>query len=193
MYHKCEYIGAPLLVGSAVLFTLGDSHQLNFNVLGIIVVLLSLIFDAIHANSQQYILQAKTERDTTMELLVYSNIIAGVFAFIVSLFLGELNEFYYDYLPQQADNVLSKLLLWFLVRVMCLYVGVSAFVVFTKRFGAVFAVTVTTVRKILTVLLSYVFYPGKKAFIPVQHGTGTVLFILSLTLWGYGSVKKKGK
>ena len=54
-----------------------------------------------------------------------------------------------------------------------------------------FSVTITTIRKIMTVLLSYVFYPGKKAFIPLQHGTGTVFFILSLILFGYGSVKKK--
>ena len=43
----------------------------------------------------------------------------------------------------------------------------------------------------MTVGLSYVFYPGKKVFIPVQHGTGTALFIISLVLWGYGSVEKK--
>jgi len=190
-YHRCEYIGAPLLVASAVLFTFGDSNDLNFNVLGIIVVLLSLIFDAIHANSQQYILQAKTERDTTMELLVYSNMIAGVLAIIISVITGEITQIYYEYLPSQPDNTLSKLFIWFLVRVCCLYVGVSAFVVFTKRFGAVFAVTITTIRKILTVLLSYAFYPDKKAFIPIQHGTGTILFILSLSLWGYGTVKKK--
>ena len=51
--------------------------------------------------------------------------------------------------------------------------------------------TITTIRKILTVLLSYVFYPGKKLFIIEQHGTGTILFILSLILWGYGTIKKK--
>eukprot|EP01083_Nonionella_stella_P070222 187782_1 len=190
-YHQCEYIGAPLLVASAVLFTFGDSNDLNFNVLGIVVVLLSLLFDAIHANSQQYILQAKTERDTTMELLVYSNLIAGVLAGVVSLLTGEIDDMFHQYLPQQPDNTLYKLFMWFLIRVACLYIGVSAFVVFTKRFGAVFAVTITTVRKILTVLLSYVFYPGKKAFIPIQHGTGTALFVLSLSLWGYGTVKKK--
>ena len=53
------------------------------------------------------------------------------------------------------------------------------------------SVTITTIRKILTVLLSYVFYPGMKEFIPMQHGVGTLLFVLSLTLWGYGTVKKK--
>merc|ERR1712087_1011591 len=95
------------------------------------------------------------------------------------------------YLPAQPEGTLQKLLLWFVGRVACLYIGVSAFVVFTKRFGAVFAVTITTVRKILTVLLSYVFYPGKKQFIPMQHGVSTLLFVLSLTLWGYGTVKKK--
>jgi len=190
-YHRCEYIGAPLLVSSAILFCLGDSNDLNFNVLGIIVVLLSLVFDAIHANSQQYILQAKTERDTTMELLVYSNLIAGVLAMIVSFLTGEITQICYEYLPKQPDNTLNKLFIWFLVRVACLYIGVSAFVVFTKRFGAVFAVTITTIRKIMTVGLSYIFYPGKKSFILIQHGTGTVLFVLALTLWGYGTIKKK--
>ena len=146
-YHRCEYIAVPLLVASAVLFTFGDANDLNFNVFGIIAVIISLLFDAIHANSQQYILQAKTERDTTMELLVYSNLIAGVLALIVSFCYGEVNEIVYTYLPEHVDeDVLHKLFLWFVGRVACLYVGVSAFVVFTKRFGAVFAVTITTCR-----------------------------------------------
>mmetsp|Transcript_40397 Transcript_40397/g.35635 ORF Transcript_40397/g.35635 Transcript_40397/m.35635 type:complete len:526 (-) Transcript_40397:343-1920(-) len=190
-YHQCEKCGAPLLVGSAILFCMGDANDLNFNVLGIVVVLISLIFDAIHANSQQYILQAKTARDTTMELLVYTNLMAGVIAFVISFLMGEINEINYEWLPSQPDDTMNKLLLWFVGRVACLYIGVSAFVVFTKRFGAVFAVTITTIRKILTVGLSYVFYPGKKVFIPMQHGTGAILFVISLILWGYGSVEKK--
>jgi len=190
-YHHFEYIAAPLLVLSAVLFTLGDANDLNFNVLGIVVVLVSLIFDAIHANSQQYILRAKTERDTTMELLVFTNLIAGVVALAVSVATGEVGQIANVYLPSQPEGTLRRLFLWFGVRVGCLYVGVSAFVVFTKRFGAVFAVTITTIRKVMTVLLSWVFYPGKKQFVPMQHGSGTLLFMLSLMLWGYGSVKKK--
>jgi len=190
-YHHFEYIAAPLLVLSAVLFTLGDANDLNFNVLGIVVVLISLIFDAIHANSQQYILQANTKRDTTMELLVFTNLIAGVVALAVSVATGEVGQIANEYLPSQPEGTLRKLFLWFAVRVGCLYVGVSAFVVFTKRFGAVFAVTITTIRKVMTVLLSWVFYPGKKQFVPMQHGSGTLLFMLSLVLWGYGSVKKK--
>ena len=144
-YHRCEYIAVPLLVGSAVLFTLGDANDLNFNVLGIIVVVVSLLFDAIHANSQQYILQAKTERDTTMELLVYSNLIAGVLAFVVSYCYGEISEIVNVYLPEQDDGVFHALSVWFVGRVACLYIGVSAFVVFTKRFGAVFAGSVAFV------------------------------------------------
>eukprot|EP00485_Elphidium_margaritaceum_P023183 CAMPEP_0202711478 /NCGR_PEP_ID=MMETSP1385-20130828/23282_1 /ASSEMBLY_ACC=CAM_ASM_000861 /TAXON_ID=933848 /ORGANISM="Elphidium margaritaceum" /LENGTH=496 /DNA_ID=CAMNT_0049371225 /DNA_START=58 /DNA_END=1548 /DNA_ORIENTATION=- len=190
-YHRCEYVGAPILVLSAILFTLGDANDLNFNVLGIAVVLVSLIFDAIHANSQQYILQARTERDTTMELLVYTNLMAGAMALVMSLLVGEVTEIHFEYLPHQPQGTAQRLLVWFVVRVACLYLGVSAFVVFTKRFGAVFAVTVTTIRKIMTVFLSYVFYPGKKVFIPMQHGTGTLLFILALLFWGYGGVAKK--
>jgi len=190
-YDRCEYIAAPVLVLSAVLFTFGDANDLSFNALGIVVVSVSLIFDAIHANAQQLVLQAQTERDTTLELLVYSNLLAAAMAFVVSFCCGEVTQIQYEYLPAQPPSTALRLFLWFLVRVICLYVGVSAFVVFIKRFGAVFGVTITTIRKILTVLLSYVFYPGKKAFIPLQHGTGTVLFVLSLILAGYGSIKKK--
>lgn len=137
-YHVCEYVAAPLLVMSAVLFTFGDANDLNFNALGIVVVLVSLIFDAIHANSQQYVLQAKTERDTTMELLVYSNLLASAMAFVVSFCTGEIVQIQYEYIPIQPAGTAAKLLMWFVIRVACLYVGVSAFVVFIKRFGAVF-------------------------------------------------------
>ena len=137
-YHRCEYVAAPVLVLSAVLFTFGDANDLHFNALGIVVVSVSLIFDAIHANSQQYVLQAKTERDTTMELLVYSNLLAAAMAFVVSFCCGEIVQIQYEYLPAQPPGTAHKLVTWFVVRVACLYVGVSAFVVFIKRFGAVF-------------------------------------------------------
>ena len=165
---------------------IGDNEDsLTFNLLGIFIVLISIIFDGIHANCQEYILKAR-HKDTALELLVYSNFIAGILAGIISLISGEypgIMEFIKKYDPR-------ILLLWFSIRVACLYIGVSAFIAFTKKFGAVYAVTITTVRKILTVLLSYVFYPTQKPFTD-QHLYGTLTFAVAMMLNGFGAKQRK--
>ncbi|ETO09868.1 hypothetical protein RFI_27507 [Reticulomyxa filosa] len=178
-YNIFEYLAAPLMVGAAIAFSLGDaSESLSFNTWGIIVVIVSLIFDSIHANAQEYTL--KLHRDTALELLLYSNFFSGVFAALAGICAGELAPLFVFL----ATNSLLDILSWFTIRVLCLYVGVAALVIFTQRFGAVAAVTVTTVRKILTVLLSYVLWPTKSFARP--HAMGTLMFIGSLMLNGAG-------
>lgn len=158
---------------------------MTWNLGGIIVVLISIIFDGIHANCQEFILRAR-HKDTALELLVYSNFFAGIFAGFVSIIAGEIPG-----LIQFIDVHDPILLLsWFSIRVICLYIGVSAFIAFTKKFGAVYAVAVTTVRKILTVLLSYVFYPTQKPFTS-QHLLGTFLFAAAMILNGFGVNRHK--
>lgn len=175
-YTSWEYAAAPFMVLSAILFTIGDSTDaLRFDFWGIICVCVSLIFDSIHANAQEHTLCKY--QNTTIELLIYSNLISGILAGIIGTISGELIPIIKYF---QQYNV-YRMLGWFLIRAMCLYVGVAAFVVFTKKFGAVAAVTATTIRKIFTVLLSYLLWPSMKVF-TAQHSAGTILFVLSLTL-----------
>jgi len=183
-YSTFEYIAAPFMVISAALFTLGDSvATFRFDCLGIAVVCISLIFDSIHANSQEYTL--KLHNDTTLELLVYSNLLSSILAGVIGTLSGELIPL----IKYLRNYNIYYIFGWFILRAACLYIGVASFVVFTKKFGAVAAVTVTTVRKIFTVLLSYLLWPSMKAF-TAQHSAGTVLFILSLILNALG-VKNK--
>jgi len=183
-YSTFEYVAAPFMVISAILFTLGDSiTTLHFNVLGIVIVCISLVFDSMHANSQEYTL--RMHNDTTLELLVYSNLLSSILAGFVGVISGEIIPLIKYFEVHNVYHALG----WSFIRAACLYIGVAAFVVFTKKFGAVAAVTVTTVRKILTVLLSYLLCPTMKGF-TAQHSAGTVLFILSLLLSAFGAKNK---
>jgi len=183
-YSTLEYVAAPFMVASAILFSLGDSTAaLNFDFWGLVIVCVSLIFDSIHANAQEYTL--RLNRDTTVELLVYSNLLSGVFSCIIGTMSGELIPL----VKYVEKHSVFEMLKWFVIRSMCLYIGVAAFVVFTKKFGAVAAVTITTVRKVLTVLLSFVLWPTMKVFTS-QHSVGTIVFVLSLILNAFGVVYK---
>lgn len=179
-FNRFEYIASPILVVSAALFSLGDTQEaLRFNMVGTTAVVLSLVFDSCHSNYQQYVLQL--HRDTILELLVYSNFIAAVMATVVGLLALEAGDLYMFMLSHSFVDVMS----WFVVRVVCLYIGVSAYAAFSKKFGAVAVTTVTTIRKILTVILSYLLWPEAKSFAK-QHAIGTLLFFMSMAvnLWG---------
>lgn len=172
--NSYEIIAAPALVLSAILFTVGDSvDQLNFHMVGIAIVLISLIFDAIHANSQEKILDNK-KCDTKSELLIYSNMFGGIMAAIASVVCMETAP-----LIQYLYTIdVRYLLLWFFFRVFLLYVGVSAYVGFTKKFGVVRAVMITTIRKILTVFISFFMFPNK--IFTGYHSFGVLFFCFAL-------------
>lgn len=181
--YQC--IAGGTLVISAALFTIGDrSDPLRFNALGIVIVLISLLFDAIHANSQEYILKQQ-KFDTKGEMLIYSNLIAGIMAGIASFVCMETVP-----LMQYLDTVdIVKLFVWFLVRVLLLYVGVSAFVACAKKFGIVLAVIFTTFRKVFTVGISFLLFPAK--VFTQYHAIGVVFFFLALVFQTMKSLHKK--
>ena len=59
----------------------------------------------------------------------------------------------------------------FLLRGACIYVGVVFFITLIKRFDVVVANSVTTVRKIMTVVLSFILFP-KPLTIVYLYGIG---------------------
>jgi len=147
-YTAYEYIATMLTVASAVLFGLGDVDSApQFSWLGIVIVLLSLVADSMHSNSQETLLQ--DHKATLRETMVYSNMFSAVGSFVVCLVTGELWKALA--FCQQYPQVYFI----FATQSILTYLGVLCFVSSIKRFGVVLATTVTTVRKIVTVLLSF--------------------------------------
>ena len=171
-YAPMEYVATFLTVCSAALFGLGDvAVSPKFEWIGIIIVLLSLVGDSMHSNSQETLLQ--DHKASIRETMVYSNFFSALCCLAVTIVTGEL----FTALAFCRDNPV----VWVLIPAQSLlqYLGVLCFVTSIKSFGVVLATTVTTVRKILTVLLSFFIYP--KPFND-KYKLGIVLFFASFAI-----------
>jgi len=94
-------------------------------------------------------------------------------------FLDEIiGEFFtgYSFLIQQGS---LPILMLFFVFSCAGFLGVYCVAALTKRFGAITSAITSTVRKGLTLLLSYVFYPDDKA-ITIWHVFGGSIFMWAL-------------
>ena len=177
-FHPAEYASALCLVVSAVLFSYGDytasadetetvsvlplepasassspspaSLAASLHV-GVVVVLVSLVADAFHATSQDSLMRAHDA--STLETMLFTNLFSSLLSLLVVLLTGELQ-------PAVAYCLLHPISLPLLVlRAAIIYAGVLCFLLLLKAHGAVTATAVTTVRKILSIIVSFLLFP----------------------------------
>jgi len=171
-----EYVSAIALVMSAILFSLGDSTaapMINGSV-GIIIVLLSLVADALHSNTQEQLL--KQHQASILEAMLYTNIFASVMCWFWVMVSGEL------WPAMTYCNAFPIAYVLFVVRAAVIYLGVLCFVLMINAFGVVHATAITTVRKILTIIISFILFPKP---ITSRHVWGFIIFSagISLSIW----------
>ncbi|ETO16186.1 UDP-galactose transporter [Reticulomyxa filosa] len=175
-YNCLEIVGHVCMVIAACLFSLGDNESdTKFNVVGVILVLLSLLADSIHANSQEHALTVN--QSSYYELMFYSNGIAAICSAIVCISTGEMSR---------ALSVFQQYpILWtlFFIRCTSIYFGTLAYLEMTRKFGAVLASEVTTARKVLTVATSYYFFPKPFFF---KHQIGSLAFVAAVAFSFFG-------
>jgi adenosine 3'-phospho 5'-phosphosulfate transporter B3 len=185
VYPTKDYASAVLLSLSAALFSLGDAEVSPvFSLAGIVIVVLSLIGDAIFSNMQEKILQ--TYKASSEEMLLYSNFFGGAMSFVGILFSGEL----FQALSHISRN--SWILWALMVRSVILYIAVFCVVRTIRDFGVVSSTFVTTFRKILSIWLSFLMFP--KPF-STKYAFAILIFIagIGFQIKWKGSPKQKEK
>jgi solute carrier family 35 (adenosine 3'-phospho 5'-phosphosulfate transporter), member B3 len=176
-YGAMDYVSAILLVMSAILFSIGDSKvEPNYSHTGVIIIVCSLAGDAMHAITQEVTLR----RASLLEIMFHSNIYAAVITFVFIFFTGELSE------ALEYCEMYPHAYILFALRSVVIYAGVLCFGALIKRFDVVVATTVTTVRKVLTILLSFVMFPKK---FTVMYVYGVIVFCAGI----YVNVRQKGR
>jgi len=174
-YKFLEYVSALLTCISAVLFGLGDREAIpQFSWIGIVVVVASLVADSLHSNTQETLLQEY--RATLHETMVFSNIFAGIGSLAVCVAIGEFPIAFRYCLESPSIYLIMA------AHAIVNYLGVLCFVTSIKKFGAVLATTVTTVRKIVTVMLSFIFFPKP---LSERYMYGLAFFFASFCLQYY--------
>ncbi|KAG9453207.1 hypothetical protein H6P81_006111 [Aristolochia fimbriata] len=172
-YPLHEYLSAVLLVVGLILFTLADAQSSpNFSVIGVIMVSGALIMDSFLGNLQEAIFKVNPET-TQMEMLFCSTVVGLPFLIPPMLLTGELFTAWKS--CSQHPYVYGVLVF----EAMATFVGQISVLSLIALFGAATTAMVTTARKAVTLLLSYLIFTKP---LTEQHGTGLLLIAMGITL-----------
>jgi len=180
-YSPLEYLSSLLMSSGLIAFTLADqSVTPEFNFTGIILVISSVIMEAVFSNLQQKFMQHWKCPHT--EMVFWSNIFGTIQVFILLLFSGEFfiaTQFCMEH-PQAYFAIAAEATIG--------YLGVIFYLGLVKRFGAVTAVFVGCCRSVATILLSFLFFPKPWT---ILYLIASIMVSIALILNGYSNQKEK--
>lgn len=167
VFASYEYVCALAICAGLVLFALADYtlDPLKFDVMGLALVSGSVVADAILPNAQECLFRGGASR---LEVTVYSNLFSFLGMTVLTLASGTLVQFV-KWL--YADSTLA---LYFGVYTLLSYASISCYMTLVKRFGGVHAVLLTTARKAMTLVLSFLLFPKGFSWL-YFHGSFLVL------------------
>ncbi|XP_073143577.1 UDP-galactose/UDP-glucose transporter 2-like isoform X1 [Henckelia pumila] len=172
-YPPHEYLSAVLLVVGLILFTLADAQTSpNFSVIGVLMVSGALIMDSFLGNLQEAIFTMNPETTQT-EMLFCSTLVGMPFLIPPMLVTGELFR---------AWTACSEHLYVYGVLVfeaMATFIGQVSVLSLIALFGAASTAMITTARKAVTLLLSYMIFTKP---LTEQHGSGLLLIAMGIVL-----------
>ncbi|XP_073130181.1 UDP-galactose/UDP-glucose transporter 2-like [Henckelia pumila] len=172
-YPVHEYISATLLVVGLILFTLADANTSpNFSVVGVVMITGALVMDAFLGNLQEAIFTVNPET-TQMEMLFCSTVVGLPFLLPPMILTGELFKAWNScYEHPYVYGVL-------VFESMATFVGQVSVLSLIAIFGAATTAMVTTARKAVTLLLSFVIFTKP---LTEQHGSGLLLIAMGIVL-----------
>ncbi|XP_074273197.1 UDP-galactose/UDP-glucose transporter 2-like [Silene latifolia] len=172
-YPPHEYISAILLVVGLILFTLADAQTSpNFSIVGVIMITGALVMDSFLGNVQEAIFTMNPET-TQMEMLFCSTVVGLPMLIPPMVLTGELFRAWTS--CSQHPYVYGVLVF----EAMATFIGQVSVLSLIALFGAATTAMVTTARKAVTLLLSYLIFTKP---LTEQHGTGLILIGMGIAL-----------
>lgn len=172
-YPLHEYISAIMLVLGLVAFTLADANTSpNFNVAGVVMVCGALVLDSFMGNLQEAIFTLNPAT-SQMEMLFCSTLVGIPFLFPPMIATGEIVTAW----TACANNSFVYVIL--VCGAICTFVGQLSVLCLIALFGAATTAMVTTARKALTLLLSYLIFTKP---LSGQHSSGLLLIAMGVVL-----------
>lgn len=151
-FNIYDISAAVIMSGGLILFTLADnSVSPNFDSRGYVMISLALVADAIIGNVQEK--KMKQYQASNSELVAYSYSIGFVYIFVGTLLSGELVDGF-QFFGTHAYETYGYAVVFSLLG----YAGISVVLTLIRTQGALVAVTVTTARKAITIVLSFFFF-----------------------------------
>uniref|UniRef100_A0A183V2W3 Adenosine 3'-phospho 5'-phosphosulfate transporter 2 n=1 Tax=Toxocara canis TaxID=6265 RepID=A0A183V2W3_TOXCA len=204
-YGWLDLLAASLMSFGLIIFTLADSKVApNFDPRGYVMICLALLADAIIGNVQEKVMH--TYGATNNEVIFYSYTIGSIYIFSGLLITGQFTDAFIFFLQirslYQFHNVYSNHCCYLAIIIVILftlqnswrtygyailfgtlgYLGVNMVLSLIRTSGALLTVTVTTVRKAITIILSFLLF-AKPFTITYLWGGLIVLFSIYLNLY----------
>ncbi|KAK3027573.1 hypothetical protein RJ639_042342 [Escallonia herrerae] len=172
-YPAHEYLSALLLVVGLILFTLADANiSPNFSFIGVVMVSGALVMDSFLGNLQEAIFTMNPET-TQMEMLFCSTLVGLPFLIPPMILTGELFKAWSS--CSQHPYVYGVLVF----EAMATFIGQVSVLSLIAIFGAATTAMITTARKAVTLLLSYLIFTKP---LTDQHGSGLLLIAMGIIM-----------
>uniref|UniRef100_A0A7S2MFX2 Uncharacterized protein n=1 Tax=Helicotheca tamesis TaxID=374047 RepID=A0A7S2MFX2_9STRA len=151
VFTSIEYVCALSVCIGLVMFAAADwTLTPSFDPMGLVLVSTSVVADAILPNAQEKVFKMGASR---LEVTFYTNFftLIGMTAttFASGDLLGAIEHALRD----------EQLMMYIIVYTAISYVAISSYMAIVKRFGGVVAVCLTTLRKAMTLVLSFLLFP----------------------------------
>ncbi|KAJ1346347.1 flavodoxin-like fold protein, variant 2 [Parelaphostrongylus tenuis] len=181
-YGLIDVTAAVLMSVGMIMFTLADSQvSPNFDPRGYIMISGALLADAVIGNLQEK--NMKKYGGSSNEMVLYCYSLGAVYIFAYTIISGEFSSAFEFFL----DN--PRLTYGYgLIFALLGYFGVNVVLSLIKVCGAFVAVTVTTLRKALTIILSFILF--SKPF-TVDYVWAGLIILLGIYLNIYSKNKQQ--
>ncbi len=185
IFKSIEYASAFAISIGLVVFAAADWKLApNFNPIGLILVSLSVVADAILPNAQERIFGLGASR---LEVTYFTNL----FTLIAMTFTTGLTGDLLGVINLARTNN-GNLVTYMIIYTMISYVAISSFMTIVKKYGGVTAVLLGTARKGMTLILSFVLFPKEFSWLYALGATLVLGGLLVVSLVKQFS-KKGGK
>lgn len=176
VFKSYEYVCAIAISLGLVVFAAADWKLTpSFHPTGLILVSLSVVADAILPNAQERLFRLGSSR---LEVTYFTNLFTLIAMTVITLGSGDLVK-----VAKLAMTSDTNLVTYMVVYTFIAYIAISAFMMIVKNYGGVTAVLLSTARKGMTLILSFLLFPKKFSWFYVL-GAALVLgglLVVSLT------------
>jgi len=166
-YNIFDFFAVVLMTVGLIFFTIaGQKVSPSFNLTGIALISTALCADAVIGNVQEKTMRAYAA--TNSEMVLFSYAIGFVYILIGEIVTGELAP------ALTYCNENPKIYFLSFLFSLVGYIGILFVLSMVKSYGALLAVTVTTMRKALSIIMSFIFFT--KPFTIQYVWSGLIVF-----------------
>ena len=175
IFSSIEYMCAFSVCIGLVFFSVADWKLApTFNPIGLVMVFLSVCADAILPNAQERLFGMGASR---VEVTFFTNIFTLIAMTAMTLASGDLVAIV------RHAMVDHQLALYMAVYTLISYVAISTYMRLVKGFGGVAAVYLTTARKAMTLVLSFLLFPKAFSWFYVSGAGLTLGGLMAVSLY----------